>query len=120
MTPSLRALANAGVPVLEAAPLAPGGVAAPTLLAELYVFYGDSVTSRLPRVRSDDARAAWLNEQLETLTPLFVQHEAADLYRALADETEDEDGVARARVVIVMPTRSDRAGVPRIYQGEAR
>ena len=56
----------------------------------------------------------------ETLTPLFVQHEAADLYRALADETEDEDGVARARVVIVMPTRSDRAGVPRIYQGEAR
>ena len=60
MTPSLRALANAGVPVLEAAPLAPGGVAAPTLLAELYVFYGDSVTSRLPRVRSDDARAAWL------------------------------------------------------------
>jgi hypothetical protein len=49
-----------------------------------------------------------------------VQHEAADLYRALADETEDEDGVARARVVIVMPTRSDRAGVPRIYQGEAR
>jgi hypothetical protein len=56
----------------------------------------------------------------ETLTPLFVQHEAADLYRALADETDDEDGVARARVVIVMPTRSDRAGVPRIYQGEAR
>ena len=56
----------------------------------------------------------------ETLTPLFVQHEAADLYRALADETDDEDGVARARVVIVMPTRPDRAGVPRIYEGGAR
>lgn len=56
----------------------------------------------------------------ETLTPLFVQHEAADLYRAMADETEDEDGVARARVVIVMPTRADRAGVPRIFQGGAQ
>jgi hypothetical protein len=56
----------------------------------------------------------------ETLTPLFVQHEAADLYRSLADEEDDEDGVARARVVIVMPTRADRAGVPRIYEGGAR
>ena len=56
----------------------------------------------------------------ETLTPLFVQHEAADLYRALADEDDDDNGVARARVVIMMPTRADRAGVPRIYQGEAR
>lgn len=83
MTPSLRALANAGVPVLEAAPLAPGGVAAPTLLAELYVFYGDSVTSRLPRVRSDDARAAWLNEQLETLGP-------SERYYAMFDQPSAE------------------------------
>ncbi len=52
-----------------------------------------------------------------TLTPLFVQHEAADLYRALADEEADEDGVAQANVVIVVPTRSDRAGVPHIFQG---
>ena len=56
----------------------------------------------------------------ETLTPLFVQHEAADLYRSLADEEDDDDGVARARVVIMMPTRADRAGVPRIYEGAAR
>ena len=49
------------------------------------------------------------------MTPLYVQHEAADLYNALADETADEDGVARAQVVVVVPTQSDRAGVPRIY-----
>ena len=56
--------------------------------------------------------------QQETLTPLFVQHEAAELYETLADETPDDDGVAQARVVLVVPTRSDRAGVPRVYQGE--
>lgn len=56
----------------------------------------------------------------ETLTPLFVQHEAAELYRSLADETDDDDGVARARVVVVMPTRTDRAGVPRVFQGDGR
>jgi regulator of protease activity HflC (stomatin/prohibitin superfamily) len=55
-----------------------------------------------------------------TLTPLFVQHEAAELYRALADEEDDDDGVARAKVVVVLPTRADRAGVPRIYEGGAR
>ncbi|MFK7987646.1 MAG: SPFH domain-containing protein [Sandaracinaceae bacterium] len=58
--------------------------------------------------------------QQETLTPLYVQHEAADLYRSLADDTDDDDGVARARVVLVVPTRPDRAGVPHIYAGEGR
>lgn len=52
-----------------------------------------------------------------TLTPLYVQHEAAELYQALADEVDDDDGIARAQVVIVVPTRADRAGVPRIYEG---
>jgi hypothetical protein len=55
-----------------------------------------------------------------TLTLLFVQHEAAELYRALADEEDDEDGVARSKVVVVVPTRADRAGVPRIYEGGVR
>jgi regulator of protease activity HflC (stomatin/prohibitin superfamily) len=55
-----------------------------------------------------------------TLTPLFVQHEAAELYRALADEEDGDDGVARAKVVVVIPTRADRAGVPRIYEGGVR
>lgn len=54
----------------------------------------------------------------ETLTPLFVQHEAAELYQALADDVDDDDGVAKAKVVLVVPTRADRAGVPRIYQGQ--
>ena len=52
-----------------------------------------------------------------TLTPLFVQHEAAELYRTLADDEDDEDGVARADVVLVVPTRADQAGVPRIFGG---
>lgn len=58
-------------------------------------------------------------QQIEqaTLTPLFVQHEAAELYRALADDEDDDDGTAQARVVVVVPTRADRAGVPHIYQG---
>lgn len=58
--------------------------------------------------------------QQETLTPLFVQHEAAELYETLADDTDDENGVARARVVVVIPTRGDRAGVPRLYEGARR
>ncbi|NOY91391.1 MAG: hypothetical protein GXP55_09280 [Deltaproteobacteria bacterium] len=58
--------------------------------------------------------------QQETLTSRYVQHEAADLYNTLADDTDDEDGVSRARVVIVLPTRADRAGVPRVYQGDGR
>jgi regulator of protease activity HflC (stomatin/prohibitin superfamily) len=62
-----------------------------------------------------EARAQEIEQQ--TLTPLFVQHEAAELYSALADETNDDDGVARARVVVVVPTSADRAGVPRIYEG---
>jgi hypothetical protein len=72
--------------------------------------------AQIREVRARGAAEAQHIEQ-ETLTPLFVQHEAAELYRALADETDDEDGVARANVVVVVPTRSDRAGVPRIYQG---
>ena len=39
---------------------------------------------------------------------------------ALADETDDDDGVAQARVVVVVPTRTDRAGVARIFQGGER
>lgn len=62
-----------------------------------------------------EARAQQI-EQV-TLTPLYVQHEAAELYQALADEVDDDDGIARAEVVIVVPTRADRAGVPRIYEG---
>ncbi|MEM9068594.1 MAG: SPFH domain-containing protein [Myxococcota bacterium] len=58
--------------------------------------------------------------QQATLTPLFVQHEAAELYRRLSDEEDDEDGVAQARVVLVVPTQADRAGVPRIYEGGGR
>lgn len=58
-------------------------------------------------------------QQIEqaTLTPLFVQHEAAELYRDLAAEKEKGEGGAKAKVVVVIPTRSDRAGVPQIYQG---
>ena len=56
--------------------------------------------------------------QQATLTPLFVQHEAADLYRDLAMEKDEGTEVAgKARVVLVIPTRSDRAGVPNVYQG---
>lgn len=68
------------------------------------------------QVRAEGASRSQEIEQ-ETLTPLYVQHEAADLYRNLADEIDDEDGVAQARVVVVIPTRNDRAGVPRIYEG---
>ena len=60
-------------------------------------------------------------QQIEqaTLTPLYVQHEAAELYQILADETGDDDeGASQATVVVVVPTRADRAGVPRIYQGQ--
>lgn len=73
-------------------------------------------------IREVRARGEAEAQQIEqqTLTPLFVQHEAADLYRALADEEAGENGVAKARVVVVLPTRVDRAGVPRIYQGDGR
>ena len=50
-----------------------------------------------------------------TLTPLFVQHEAADLYNELAEHGENG---SKANVIIVIPTRADRAGVPRIYGGK--
>ena len=59
-------------------------------------------------------------QQIEqaTLTPLFVQHEAAELYRDLAQEKDEgADLASKARVVLVIPTRSDRAGVPNIYSG---
>jgi hypothetical protein len=73
-------------------------------------------------IREIRARGEAEAQQIEqaTLTPLFVQHEAAELYRVLADEVDDDDGIARARVVVVMPTQTDRAGVPRIYQGGKR
>jgi hypothetical protein len=64
-----------------------------------------------------EARAQQIEQ--ETLTPLFVQHEAAELYTALADDVADDDGVARATVVVVVPTRPDRAGVPRVYEPRA-
>lgn len=71
------------------------------------------------RIRETRAGGEARAQEIEqaTLTPLFVQHEAADLYAALADDTDDEDGVARANVIVVVPTRTDRAGVPRIHQG---
>jgi hypothetical protein len=54
------------------------------------------------------------------LTPLYVQHEAAELYRDLAQEKDEGSSVAaKAKVVLVIPTRGDRAGVPNIYQGGA-
>jgi hypothetical protein len=58
-------------------------------------------------------------QQIEqaTLTPLFVQHEAAELYAALADDKKEG---SKARVVVVVPTRTDRAGVPQIFQGDAK
>lgn len=61
-------------------------------------------------------------QQIEqaTLTPLFVQHEAAELYRDLAmEKDEGTETAGKAKVVLVIPTRSDRAGVPQIYQGGA-
>lgn len=80
------------------------------------------IASENAQIRETRARGEAEAQQIEqeTLTPLFVQHEAADLYRELADETDDDDGVAAARVVIVVPTRNDRAGVPRIFEGGAR
>jgi regulator of protease activity HflC (stomatin/prohibitin superfamily) len=70
-------------------------------------------------IREIRARGEAEAQQIEqaTLTPLFVQHEAAELYRVMADEEAGDDGVAQSRVVMVLPTRTDRAGVPRIYQG---
>ncbi len=66
-----------------------------------------------------EAQAQEIEQQ--TLTPLFVQHEAAELYRTLASEGGEGDGrAAEARVVVVLPTRADRAGVPRIYEGGAQ
>ena len=62
-------------------------------------------------------------QQIEqaTLTPLFVQHEAADLYHDLAIEKDEGGEVAgKARVIVVIPTRSDRAGVPNVYQGSGK
>jgi regulator of protease activity HflC (stomatin/prohibitin superfamily) len=80
------------------------------------------IASENAQIREIRARGEAEAQQIEqeTLTPLFVQHEAADLYRVLADETADEDGVSQARVVVVLPTRTDRAGVPRIFEGGAR
>ena len=74
------------------------------------------------QIREIRARGEAEAQEIEqaTLTPLFVQHEAAELYRTLADEQDDDDGVAKANVVVVVPTRSDRAGVPRIYEGGGR
>ncbi|MCB9615162.1 MAG: hypothetical protein H6721_18205 [Sandaracinus sp.] len=78
-----------------------------------------SANAQIREIRARGEAEAQQVEQ-ETLTPLFVQHEAAELYRELADEVDDDDGVAAARVVVVLPTRNDRAGVPRIYEGGSR
>ena len=69
------------------------------------------------QIRETRARGEAEAQQIEqeTLTPLYVQHEAAELYNALADDTDDEDGVARADVIVVVPTQPARAGVPRIH-----
>ncbi len=79
-----------------------------------------SIVERQAEIREIRAAGEAEAQQIEqeTLTPLYVQHEAAELYRALADDVADEDGTAQARVVVVVPTRADRAGVPRIYQGQ--
>ena len=79
----------------------------------------EQIAQAQAEIREIRARGEAEAQQLEqaTLTPLFVQHEAAELYRTLADEVDDDDGVAQARVIVVVPTRSDRAGVPRIYEG---
>lgn len=71
-------------------------------------------------IREVKARGEAEAQQIEqlTLTPLYVQHEAAELYRELA--TEGSEGASKAKVVVVIPTRSDRAGVPHIFQGGAR
>lgn len=73
-------------------------------------------------IREVKARGEAEAQQIEqrTLTPLFVQHEAAELYRELANEKTDGEGAAKAKVVVVIPTRSDRAGVPNIFQGGAK
>lgn len=71
-------------------------------------------------IREVRARGEAEAQQIEqqTLTPLFVQHEAAELYAELADDKKE--GGAKARVVVVIPTRVDRAGVPQIFQGDGR
>ncbi|MEM6960259.1 MAG: SPFH domain-containing protein [Myxococcota bacterium] len=74
------------------------------------------------QIREIRARGESRAQQIEqeTLTPLFVQHEAAELYQALADETDDDDGVAKADVILVVPTRTGQAGIPRIFSGGNR
>lgn len=82
----------------------------------------EQIAQAQAEIREIRARGEAEAQHLEqaTLTPIFVQHEAAELYRALGDEVDDDDGVAQARVVVVVPTRTDRAGVPRIYNGVGR
>lgn len=79
----------------------------------------EQIAQAQAEIREIRARGEAEAQHLEqaTLTPIFVQHEAAELYRALGDEVNDDDGVAQARVVVVVPTRFDRAGVPYIYDG---
>jgi len=72
--------------------------------------------ARIREIRAGGEAEAQHIEQA-TLTPLYVQHEAAELYSALADETNDDDGTANADVIVVVPTHAGRAGVPRIYTG---
>ncbi len=71
-------------------------------------------------IREVRARGEAEAQQIEqaTLTPLYVQHEAAELYGALAEDKKD--GGSKARVIVVIPTRTDRAGVPQIFQGDAK
>ena len=67
-------------------------------------------------IREERARGEAEAQRIEqeTLTPLYVQHEAAELLRQLADEEDDGDGVARASVTVIIPTEPNRAGVARI------
>jgi len=82
----------------------------------------EQIAQAQAEIREIRARGEAEAQHLEqaTLTPIFVQHEAAELYRSLGDEIDDDDGVARARVIVVVPTRTDRAGVPHIYDGAGR
>ena len=82
----------------------------------------EQIAAATAEIRETRARGEAEAQQIEqaTLTPLYVQHEAAELYRALGDDEDDDNGVARANVVLVIPTRPDRAGVPRIFQPDGR
>ena len=60
---------------------------------------------------------AWGKVRKEVMLEEHVA-EHSDLYGALAEDKKD--GGSKARVIVVIPTRTDRAGVPQIFQGDAK